>query len=534
MKNIILPNYIQKNIISKIIYDYYKTKKELIENQEKSNKEKFIFKTLTRVCWYWFTTISNRIDILDYRFTNIIPDNKSNNKYCIIKKSNIKYLIINQKKFKHSQQLKEYYEKLNLLIIELKSLKRILIDVIYESEFVKTLKLPNENIIKITISNIPYSDLFQLSQRMKFKEIIQIKPPILSDENNPDENNPDDDDDKKYEKNKNDNNFYSNFIKSRIKPYGSEQVDHVISVSLDKLKTISQNPYTYIELLSKIKINYFECHIYSIKNYFNQQDYQTQNLSTYFIPFKEVYLINPLVFNSIKGYSNSNIPISIEQLYYLLKSSPNINCLFIDICFDNLIYLILNYNNNDNDNNKTKKEEEGQQQQQQYFPCRFCKNKYNNNDSIEQWNFIYNEIRNHKKLKIFSISNGCSYDPNDLIGQFQETEFPTQFIEIIGSMILNNTSIETLFFDFFHTTQLLEFIYLNNKKKNNNNNNNILRNKTIRNLHCKFRNSLKIDKNKYQLIVNEIVKENSQILEIKVNEIDEDFNYLDEIASFPK
>ncbi|EGC33977.1 hypothetical protein DICPUDRAFT_98383 [Dictyostelium purpureum] len=214
--------------------------------------------------------------------------------------------------------------------------------------------------------------------------------------------------------------------------------------------------------------------------------------------------------------------ISIEDFYYILKLSPNTKILLVNLCFDNLIYELSNKkstcpkclcteddedkfnedsddynnsiinnekqvltisknnknindnnnnnnnnidnnnidnNNNNNNNGKINNNDNEQEQSDNSSLINFIKKpKY----FKDYWDFIFNFIINHKKLKNIGFSSSCRLKSTAL----NSKDLPNDFIETFGSMLINNQSLSKVHFNRvpIQFLKLLEYIIQNNKR----------------------------------------------------------------------
>ncbi|KAM9957975.1 hypothetical protein ACTFIW_012951 [Dictyostelium discoideum] len=166
-------------------------------------------------------------------------------------------------------------------------------------------------------------------------------------------------------------------------------------------------------------------------------------------PYKQLFYDNEFNLNktqSLKTFKSTNEDITIEELYYILSSSPNLKFLNIDLCLNKLDFYL----------NK-------QQQQQQFYPSLECNCNsiiYNDNEDektfLFYWELLKDQFQYHKNLNSLRINNKCSTE------NYNENLISDSSIPIIACLISNNKSIKTLKIINFNSLNLLKFILLNN------------------------------------------------------------------------
>ncbi|EGC32750.1 expressed protein [Dictyostelium purpureum] len=198
----------------------------------------------------------------------------------------------------------------------------------------------------------------------------------------------------------------------------------------------------------------------------------TIEIDPHFYYYKELFDISS---NSHSKLFSQNIEklelvdiINVEELYYILSNTTNnLKSLIISLCFETLVYNLsfnkLSYNNNNsnNDSNNIHESESsnimGDVDNFYYF-----------------WKQIYNIVSNHQHLKHLTIESkekefNCNHyvqtlalsDDNDnnnsyynysnsslfyFYQQYHQKEFNNNFLYNFGSMISNNSSLETFSF----------------------------------------------------------------------------------------
>ncbi|KAM9977485.1 hypothetical protein ACTFIR_011352 [Dictyostelium discoideum] len=186
------------------------------------------------------------------------------------------------------------------------------------------------------------------------------------------------------------------------------------------------------------------------------------------IPFEE--LLPSKALTCVKNYDL--LILTIKDLYYLLKNSPNLKRLSFYICFDNLIYQLTNKKTlpckcslvNDG---AGAGDHGGTNNYHEYFDQTW-KNE-NDDEDIDQfkfyWDFISNEIKNHKKLSFLKIVNKCLINQDSGSSNYQkESSFPIEFIEKFSYPFKMNNSIKAVVFNGFHTPEIYEKIIINGNK----------------------------------------------------------------------
>ncbi|EAL64298.1 hypothetical protein DDB_G0286245 [Dictyostelium discoideum AX4] len=228
------------------------------------------------------------------------------------------------------------------------------------------------------------------------------------------------------------------------------------------------------------------------------------------IPFEE--LLPSKALTCVKNYDL--LILTIKDLYYLLKNSPNIKRLSFYICFDNLIYQFTNKKtlpckcsgvNDDADG--------GTNINDQYFDQTW-ENNNSDDEVIDQfkfyWDFISNEIKNHKKLSFLKIVNKCLINYDSGSNYQKESSFPEEFIEKFSYPFKMNNSIKTVVFNGFHTPEIYEKIIING-------------NKSIFNYHSEFLDNTFQKKIEYKESIENLLSKNHHI---KYFSLKDNNNYL--------
>ncbi|KAK5580357.1 hypothetical protein RB653_000373 [Dictyostelium firmibasis] len=185
------------------------------------------------------------------------------------------------------------------------------------------------------------------------------------------------------------------------------------------------------------------------------------------IPFEE--LLPSKVLTCVKNYDL--VILTIRDLYYLLKSSPNLKRLSFYICFDNLIYQLTNKKTSPckcsqliNGANHQFNDDENEHQ----IWNDKSKENQNEDDDIDQfkfyWDFISNEIKNHTKLTFLKIVNKCLINHDSGSNYQKESSFPKEFIEKFSYPFKMNNSIKAVMFNGFHTPEIYEKIIIKGNK----------------------------------------------------------------------
>ncbi|KAN0040209.1 hypothetical protein ACTA71_012099 [Dictyostelium dimigraforme] len=188
------------------------------------------------------------------------------------------------------------------------------------------------------------------------------------------------------------------------------------------------------------------------------------------IPFEE--LLPSKVLSCVKNYDL--VILTIRDLYYLLKSSPNLKRLSFYICFDNLIYQLTNKKTPPC---KCSLVKNGANNDDEYFDQTWINNyntnnnendNFNNDQDIDQfkfyWDFISNEIKNHTKLSFLKIVNKCLINHDSGSNYQKESSFPQEFVEKFSYPFKMNNSIRAVMFNGFHTPEIYEKIIINGNK----------------------------------------------------------------------
>ncbi|KAM9990992.1 hypothetical protein ACTFIY_007039 [Dictyostelium cf. discoideum] len=183
------------------------------------------------------------------------------------------------------------------------------------------------------------------------------------------------------------------------------------------------------------------------------------------IPFEE--LLPSKVLTCVKNYDL--VILTIKDLYYLLKNSPNLKRLSFYICFDNLIYQLTNKKTLPCKCSGVKDGASGSGAGHEYFDQAWNENNSSNDDEdIDQfkfyWDFISNEIKNHKKLSFLKIVNKCLINHDSGSNYQKESSFPQEFIEKFSYPFKINNSIKAVMFNGFHTPEIYEKIIINGNK----------------------------------------------------------------------
>ncbi|KAM9989899.1 hypothetical protein ACTFIY_005941 [Dictyostelium cf. discoideum] len=176
-------------------------------------------------------------------------------------------------------------------------------------------------------------------------------------------------------------------------------------------------------------------------------DYNNQN-NFIVKKFKLLHSSNAFPFKQLIESSNrllsSNIneifldTTTIENVYYILSSCPNIVNFKFNLCFIDLYYTLnksskkngFNYTNNNNNNNNNK------ENSIKYEKC-ICKNSRKDKNFFDYVEFISKTLSTHKYLKKLQINHWCRESRN----QYEEIP-PINFNDILLSSILKNKSIK--------------------------------------------------------------------------------------------
>ncbi|EGC32400.1 hypothetical protein DICPUDRAFT_98893 [Dictyostelium purpureum] len=498
VNSIELPIYLQKYIIKLLIneinrkdknHDYYK-----MIPCEKRFKCKIL--SIAMVNWDWFKTVSNNLycanDNFNYKtksnqsfslmsnyqlysHPSTEMSNKNNNKFSLIKEENIKVLRLTQ------VYCKEYCREINEKIKKFANLKKIILSSTFTSAddwylFTEHIDLGNYKIdINCDIHDIYEHDAPFLTPPCKLNVSLL--------------------------------NIWSDF---------DEECE---LVALEYIKYF--RPKKLLLFPTSNIIQFSKGYELFINNQLNNNRTNITSTTT----------TTTTTNNNGNGNSNNNNilsfkelnyyePITVEELYYLMKSSPNIKNLSFQICYDTLIYYL--------SEKRTK-------------PC-VCNTPisvHTGDDSTfyQHWQFIHSSILNHKHLTSLSITHRCpeSYELNQFYtGNYQnEKTFPIQFIENFGSMILFNKSLKSLKLSGIHVPSIFEYIIKGSITSNLNDytdqhlsvSNKTQGNKRILKFKSEFINTLKNEKEYIESIDN-LLKENPPITKFYLHEINYVGDYL--------
>ncbi|KAM9957770.1 hypothetical protein ACTFIW_012741 [Dictyostelium discoideum] len=388
---IVLPIYLQRFILKIMISEVCRKDKNQDYYKSISSEKRYKCKllNLALTCKEWFKTISKNFFVAN-DFSILNSNYNSNSKYSLLKIENIRVLRLTQ------IYSKEYCLKIQQqLLPKLENLKKVILTSTFTNTDDKWYSFGND---------IPLIENYKIDINVDIHDIYEIQDNITL--NQPQQNS--------------------------------------INTTNINLNVSLLNIWSdFDEECELVALNYI--------NYFKPKKlllFPTTNI----IQFSKGY---ELFNNCLLSFKELNYyePITIDELYHLLKSSPKIKYLSFQICFDTLIYYLSGNNNNANAKGTT---------------CCTCNTSRSIQEFNEKWLFIYNTILNHKYLTSLSITHRCpeSFELNQFYtGSYQSssTSISREFIENFGSMILNNQSIKSLRLSGFHTPSLFEYVMANKR-----------------------------------------------------------------------
>ncbi|KAM9977788.1 hypothetical protein ACTFIR_011662 [Dictyostelium discoideum] len=246
----------------------------------------------------------------------------------------------------------------------------------------------------------------------------------------------------------------------------------ILPINIKKIKSIGVlKNYSPSMIISNLRnLSFKEIYICNYNNKF---------------PFKELSIMNKL--SSVQYYDTHKTSIKIDDLYYILKSSPNLQLLSFYICIDDLIYQLscpkhkpksCQCNNNNNSLLTTTTSTSSTS-----TSTSTTTTTTNNEFSFYYyWRMVCKLIKNHKKLKSLFIYSLCKNGENCGLNYLNKLKMSNHFVNQFGGMISKNKSIKKLNLDGFNSPDLLKRIITNNNTINSiqfqfpNNGNNILSN----------------------------------------------------------
>ncbi|KAM9993381.1 hypothetical protein ACTFIZ_011350 [Dictyostelium cf. discoideum] len=449
-----IPNYIQKEIIKLICYQCNRVNKKLCEfdlYEEEEIKYKSINKTILSICltsWFWFKTCSTYMNvIINFNKSIDIINNYNNNYYF----NNIYYnnMINNNNNNNNNKYSMLKIENLTTLVLESSIIKSM--------NFIERLnKFLNLQVIKTNLKKI----------------LIHIN----------------------YSNNNSQNNQLISMIGKIDFPFirisnfefdvsiTSMTTSFILPINIKKIKSIGVlKNYSPSMIISNLRnLSFKEIYICNYNNKF---------------PFKELSIMNKL--SSVQYYDTHKTSIKIDDLYYILKSSPNLQLLSFYICIDDLIYQLscpkhkpksCQCNNNNSlsttANTSTTTSFTSTSTSTSTTTATTTTTTTTNNEFsfYYYWRMVCKLIKNHKKLKSLFIYSLCKNGENCGLNYLNKLKMSNHFVNQFGGMISKNKSIKKLNLDGFNSPDLLKRIITNNNTINSiqfqfpNNGNNILSN----------------------------------------------------------
>ncbi|KAM9953442.1 hypothetical protein ACTFIR_008510 [Dictyostelium discoideum] len=336
-------------------------------------------KSISLVCWEWFNVFSNNF--------NTVIDNPFDN--CLNRYSNSKYSLIKSD---------------NVEIMKLKG-HHIGLDVLY-------LVCKKTRNTKLFLEN----DIMLLMDKCKqFKNLLKI----------------------------------TTFQYSRT--YNKLQPNYLKMLYCKHFNLDAKNPrnqFPNIKDFKKLVLSNFLGNTIPqlIMDYNNQNNFIVKK-------FKLLHSLNAFPFKQLIESNNrllsSNInkmlldTTTIENVYYILSSCPNIVNFKFNLCFIDLYYTLNRsskkngfINSNNNTNNNTNNNNNENNNNIKYEKC-ICKNSRKDKNFFNYLEFISRTLSTHKYLKKLQINHWCRGSRN----QYEEIP-PINFNDILLSSILKNKSIK--------------------------------------------------------------------------------------------
>ncbi|KAM9952615.1 hypothetical protein ACTFIR_007669 [Dictyostelium discoideum] len=400
---IVLPIYIQKDIIQIYCLHYFNVKK-ILNHKEKRRYNKILV-NLSLVCWSYHQTLSNYLYcIQDFNFEpwndSFYPPPPlttktvyiSTSKYSIYKFENITTLKLHHREFRYKQEDTEaMISHVNSLISKFTNLQNVSIDIEHRNggnainsiDFVNKLKLPSPSTTieirkiscqymkKITSPNLKFINNVLIDQSKPFLRKINHLENYYNDNNNNNNNNNNNDDD-------NNKKLIIRGIKAQKYPSVTKEYYQDLEIDINSNGGIINNTCTYVtpshERLS------FTWSLF-LNNFSNHK-----------------------IFSNLTSIRAKHF--DIPNLLRLLETFPLLNEISISVCYSDI----------KNNLKLLSKPTQPTPLPTDDLPSTKCLCSIYNSQECNEiefnsiWKSLIESLRNHKNLKSLSVKNECLSD----------------------------------------------------------------------------------------------------------------------------